>query len=165
MKIIPLTLGYSAIVDDADHAAVSQWNWRALVRKSSFSTRVYAVRFERGTKRTIMLHRELSNAPVGMVVDHINGNGLDNRRDNIRVCTHSQNLANQSIKGTSQSRLKGVARFRNKWKVTITSNGKVYYLGVYTDPISGALAYDEAAIRLHGEFARLNFPRVARSAA
>lgn len=161
MKEIPLTKGFSALVDDEDYPRVSQHKWRALVRKSARKSRVYVARHEGWPDRkTILLHRFLTDAPAEMVVDHINGDTLDNRRANLRVCTQAQNLANQGPK-FGCSGFKGVHRHRGKWKVTISSAKEMHYLGVFQNIEDAARAYDDAAKRLHGEFARLNFPAAA----
>jgi len=97
----------------------------------------------------------------GQEVDHINGDKLDNRwPENLRVATRSQNTAN-SKPHTGTSRYKGVSwnKRDRRWKAQIRHNGKLLYLGYFTDQIEAAKAYDTAALRLHGEYARCNFPQ------
>jgi hypothetical protein len=96
-----------------------------------------------------------------MEVDHVNGDGLDNRRSNLRVCTHAENARNQSSRTRmSTSRFRGVvwAKDRRKWRAMIGDNGRTVHLGNFTDEIEAAQAYDRAAREMYGAFARLNFP-------
>lgn len=91
-------------------------------------------------------------------VDHKDGDGLNNQKENLRCCTHSQNCANVLITKRNTSGFKGVSRFRNKWKAEITHNYKRIYLGLFVSKIDAALEYDHFAKLLFGEFAALNFP-------
>lgn len=106
------------------------------------------------------LPREVMGNPKGLVVDHINHDRLDNRRENLRVCTHGQNMMNRSINKTmkGKSQYKGVTWFKptQKWKGTITCRGKSIHLGYFTDEKHAALMYNQAAEELFGEFAFLN---------
>lgn len=114
-----------------------------------------------GVARTIRAHRWLIDAPAGVTVDHINGDKLDNRRANLRLCTQAENTRNRVGLAGSSSRFKGVAwhAARGKWVAGITHQGKRTYLGLYRDEVAAALAYDVAALQLFGEFARPNFPQ------
>jgi hypothetical protein len=94
----------------------------------------------------------------GYIVDHKDGNGLNNCRDNLRVCTQRQNQANRRSDGGA-SRFVGVRRYGDKWRATIQYRGKVYHLGVFDDEVEAAKARDRKAWELHGEFAYLNFPK------
>lgn len=161
---IPLTQGKVAIVDDADFDLVSGWKWFAVVGKKSF----YAVRTVNISKRSklrVAMHRFLAGAHDGDVVDHIDGNGLDNRRSNLRVCSARDNARNIRARAGS-SRFKGVSFHRGvgKWQAYVAAEGQ-RYLGVFDNEIDAALAHDEAARALHGEFARVNFPRPGEQAA
>lgn len=108
------------------------------------------------------LHREVLGASAkGLVVDHINGNPFDNRRQNLRACANSDNVKNQKLRRdpNKRSAFKGVTRAFTKmerWTAQINANGKHHYIGIYATEIEAARAYDEAAMRLHGEFARTN---------
>ena len=106
------------------------------------------------------MHRRILNAQTGQEVDHANHNGLDNCRENIRLCTKNQNQWNQNKhQRRTSSRFKGVSwKGRNKkWCAQVQFNGKNIHLGLFTDDESAARVYDEAAKRLFGEFAKLNF--------
>jgi hypothetical protein len=154
MKTIPLTRGHSAIVDDEDFAELSKLKW--------FTTRnggnqLYA----RRTRPTMSMHRIILKAQPGQQVDHINGNSLDNRRCNLRFANTSQNAANQQ-KRNGSSQFKGVAiesrtyRLKKRWRARIKLNGKRYQLGYFHTEEEAALAYNQAAKKHFGEFARLN---------
>jgi hypothetical protein len=162
MKTIPLTKGYSAIVDDDDYERVAKHKWTAIVTGQNVK-RVYAYRrtgwdnVNRRWMQAIYLHREIARPIDGFDVDHINHDTLDNRKENLRTATRSQNLANNR-------RLKGVTGFRG---VTPTGSGekapyKVQFrgkcVGYFFDSAEAAKAYDALAIKEFGEFAKLNFP-------
>ena len=153
VRYIGLTKGYFATVDAADYEALSQYKWTALVTGS----KVYAIRAEKG--KTILMHREIMNAPDDRVVDHIDGNGTNNRRANLRVCTRAQNLYNSKPR-PSRSQYKGVRydKRKQKWVAEITHRGKKHYLGSFNEEIQAAKAYDPQARQLFGPFAHLNFP-------
>jgi len=145
------------LYDIEDAEMVEQYTW--YVNKSKLSNRDlrYAeYKFSDGSHMS--MHRFLMGNPKGKHVDHINGNGLDNRRSNLRIATISQNLANTDKHSHNTSGYKGVYwdKVNKKWKAQITKNNKVRSLGRYVDILEAAKAYDNAAISLHGEFARLN---------
>lgn len=157
---IPLSKGKVTLVDEADYEKVSQHKWYAANINGAFYARTN-IKKEDGKGTTISLHRFLLNPPGRMQIDHINGNSLDNRRDNLRLCTHGQNQCNKYSKKGTSSPYKGVKwHKRDKiWYAVIRLNNKQFYLGSYHDELKAAHAYDEAARKLHKEFARLNFPR------
>ena len=106
------------------------------------------------------MHRQILNAPAYMLVDHINGNGLDNRKANLRLATGVQNGYNRrKTRKRTWSKYKGVTfdKRRKKWQAKIVVNGRKQYLGSFNNQLDGARAYDRAARKYHGEFAALNF--------
>lgn len=160
VREIHLRTGHVALVDAADFDMLSAWKWRTL-QNSKGHGYVYAVATGRkGTDdtATVFLHRLLTQAPRGLMVDHINGDGLDNRRANLRVCTSGQNTTNSRKRLGCKNALKGVALNGKRWAATIRHDGQVHHLGRFRNPEAAAVAYDDAARRLHGEFARVNFP-------
>ncbi len=154
VRYISLTKGKHAIVDAADYPALARYKWYAQGPKKNGA--FYAYRGHRG--RTISMHRQIMKPPKGMVVDHINGNGLDNRRCNLRICTHLQNLQNTRRHRPGKSRFRGVYPRGDKWQASIQHDGKPLYLGLFDDECEAARARDRKALELAGEFAVLNFP-------
>lgn len=150
---IDLSQGKTALIDEDDYDKVSQYVWHA---HKSTDNAFYA----RCTKDRVYLymHRLIMDAKDGYSVDHINGNRLDNRKSNLRICSHAQNLANRPKQANNKSGFKGVIfdKSRNKWRSEIRVDGKSYYLGRFDDKIDAAVAYNEKAIELLGEFAHLN---------
>jgi hypothetical protein len=161
VRYIPLTKGKYAIVDAADYEWLSRYRWQALGTPSGC---FYASRAIPGRGR-ISMHRAIMNPPPGMLVDHINGNGLDDRRANLRICTPAQNCANRRPQSGRASPYKGVSPIGNgKYSAQIGYQGKIIWLGTFEDEIEAAKAYDRKAYELNGEFAYLNFPDEIRDA-
>lgn len=160
MKKIPLTQRQYALVDDKDFEWLSRWGWYAH-KTSGGGFRAGRSISVKGKRRMLYLHRVIMNAPAGFDVDHINHNQLDNRRCNLRVATHAQNLWNSKKRKGCSSKYKGVywAKRDNRWSAAIESEGKRYFLGNYKDEIDAAKAYDKAATKYFGEHANLNFER------
>jgi AP2 domain/HNH endonuclease len=156
LRHIALTKGYYATVDAADFERLNKHKWTALVTGS----KVYAIRSEKG--KTILMHREILNAPPHKVVDHIDGTGLNNSQANLRLCTKQQNLYNSKPRA-SRSKYKGVRyeKRTKKWIAEVTHKGKKHYLGSFDNEIAAAQAYDRKAAELFGPYARLNFPHEA----
>jgi len=154
-RYIPLTQGKFAIVDADDYERLAKYKWHCRRAKNHF----YAFRAD--GPNIIAMHREITGAPKGLVVDHINRNSLNNRKTNLRTCTQAQNLYNKRPRANKMySRYKGLTREKrtNKWSVRICKSGKSIHLGYFTDEIQAALTYDRKAKELFGEFAYLNFP-------
>lgn len=155
MKQIKLTKGQFALVDDEDFERINANKWCVSIHHSGY----YAHRFSKTSKKIVYMHREILNAGAGSTTDHINGNTLDNRRANLRLCTNSQNLGNRGKPSNNKSGYKGVSWHtkERKWKAFICSNRKTKGLGSYTNKEDAARAYDKAAKEMFGEFARTNF--------
>jgi hypothetical protein len=154
MAEILISDGNITIVDDEDFERLSQWKWSA-------NGNGYAVRGEHlGNRkyRKIYLHREILGAERGEKVDHVNGNQLDNRKENLRIATQAQNAMNIGIRKNNKSGMKGVRyeERRSKWRAEIKVNYKNKFLGYFDNKIDAAKSYNTAAIKYHGEFARLN---------
>lgn len=155
MKEIPLTRGQVAIVDNADYTYLSQFKWFAW--KDRKNGMYYAMR-----SPSILMHRVIMGLTDPKIqVDHKNGNGLDNQRENLRTATGRQNQYNQGIHRNNTSGFKGVywQKSARKWRAFIKVRGKQVHLGLFDDPQKAAQAYDIAAIHHAGEYAKLNFER------
>lgn len=153
--IVPLTRGYEAIIDDEDAERVLSRRWYAQVNVTPTATRVYAHSHLSGV--TVSLHQFLMDPPKGMVVDHINHDTLNYRRCNLRVATHSQNLANTQ-RGRSKWGYRGVKFQDGLFYSSICCNGRRHYSRGFKTPEEAAKKRDEMAIQYFGEFAALNFP-------
>lgn len=159
MKEIQLSQGKVAVVDDEDFEELSKFKWCAVKYGNIF----YAIRNcpnpKTGKKTTITMHRQI----LGLTnpkeqTDHVDGNGLNNQRSNIRVCNKQQNGANRSAQKNNQLAFKGVSLFRGgKFRAQIQVLRKNIHLGLFKTPELAAAAYDAAARKYYGEFARTNF--------
>jgi hypothetical protein len=144
--------GYSVLLDQQDEALLSQRSWRI----GTFRSGIHYVVATGG----VLFHRLLVAAPRGLEVDHINGNGLDNRRSNLRLCTHDQNTKNRKISRNNTSGFKGVSRINTAktpiWRARIHSNGRFISLGCFRSPEEAHRAYINGSIKYHGEFGRFD---------
>lgn len=156
--LVPLTKGTFAIIDAEDAPSILRHRWA--LNGSGRGAWRSRQKGEPASPRHILMHREimgLASSDEGEV-DHINGNGLDNRRANLRPASRSQNAANRGMDPRNESGFRGVTWHRGKWRACITAQGRAIHLGYFTDTTAAAMAYDAAA-RLHfGPYARLNFP-------
>ena len=150
MKKIKLTKGFNTLIDNEDFDYLNQWKWSAHIINKKY---IYAERYENG--KTIMLHNFLMKTPKGLVVDHIDHNGLNNQRSNLRNCTLKQNFLNRNP--SSSTGYLGVYKNGKKFVAQKIINGKVKHLGRFSNPKDAALAYDEKAKEINGEFTNLNF--------
>lgn len=145
------------IVDAADADRVRDYCW---VTSKAKCGRLYV-----SSAKVGRLSRWLLGAPAGLHVDHINGDTLDNRRCNLRICTHQQNQWNRK-RAPGKSRFKGVTHVKNnakhcRWMARIEKDGKRRFLGCFATQLQAAFAYDAAAVELFGEYAAPNFPERA----
>ena len=169
---------FTVLYDAEDHDKVSNHKWRLRKDSPARPDMFYVVATidhpdgswhtcPNGNKRkrqtTLSIHRLIMDAPKGMEVDHINGNPLDNRKSNLRICTRSENERNKGPLKNNTSGYKGVTRQsrinkNDKWRAQIRHNSKLIVIGLYEDKEEAARAYDKKAKELHGEYAYLNFP-------
>jgi len=153
VRYIALTRGLFAQVDATDYPQLSKYNWCAILRNG----RAYATRHEKG--RTIYMHRQIVGAPKGLVVDHIDRDTLNNRRQNLRICTQRQNTWNTAGRGGT-SCYKGVwYRKGQGYQAVIYVKGRKITSGWFDDPAEAARVRDRLAYNFHGRFAYLNFPQ------
>jgi len=158
---IPLTQGKYAIVDVGDFEGLSKYKWHVVYGRYTFyAERVIRVGVEK-QRVAIKMHREIIDVCAGKFVDHINHNGLDNRRANLRPATRTENNRNRrkGKKRTFGSKYKGVTWYKNGklWAVRIRVICKSKFMGSFKNEIEAAKVYDGAAKKYHGEFASLNF--------
>ena len=158
-KEIHLTQGQVTTVDDWWYDELSQHKWQAHYDPKMRS--FYAVRTSYiDGKKVIIMHSVIAGTPKGMYTDHINHDTLDNREENLRVCTCSQNQMNSKTRENNTTGYRGAYKKKNinRWYALIQVRKQPIYLGSYLTIEEAARAYDEAAKRLHGEYAKLNFP-------
>jgi hypothetical protein len=154
MKMLKLSSGRETILDDEDYEKLSKYKWHEC---KGYATRTYWVK-ENGKRKLKrdFIAREIMGNPKGMHVDHINGNTLDNRKENLRIVTLQQNSWNQSKKKKGASKYKGVTKNGNRWRARIRVDDKLIHLGYFGTQEEAALEYNKAASFYYGEFARLN---------
>ena len=158
MREIPLTQGLVALVDDEDYDKVCAYTWQAVTNGVDWYA-VCTIYEADGAQWPLRMHRLIMDAPDDMEVDHVDHNTLDCRRNNMRLATHGQNMANRRMpQGENGSGYRGVYMTTSgKWRAQIKSQGVIHQLGSYDTPEEAAMAWDEAALEMHGAFARLNF--------
>jgi hypothetical protein len=151
---VTLTQGCESIIDAADAEFVGRWNWCVIVD----GPRRYAISGSAAFKeiKASRLHRAILGVTGSEIVDHIDGNGLNNRRQNLRIVSPSENAQNARARKGTESGYKGVFfhKKNNNWRAQIMANGKRYSLGLFNTPEEAHAAYCEASDRLHGEFGR-----------
>lgn len=145
---IPLAGGKFTLINEYLAPEIRKRDWH--IRNG------YAVSLD-DNKSPIRLHRLVTNAPNDTHVDHINGDRLDNRLENLRICTNEENRRNNNkLNKHNTSGYRGVRKFKKKWRAQICVNGEIIHLGTFSDAIQAAHVYDEAALKHHGEFATTN---------
>lgn len=152
---VELSQGYRAIIDYDDFNEINNHKWSVKVDKRG----IYAVSRLKETNKNILMHRFILKPLENEIIDHINGNGLDNRRCNLRIANKSKNAMNQFPMNNKSSIFKGVSKSISKskpWKARIKINGKEKHLGLFFTEEEAAIAYNNKAIELFGEFAKLN---------
>lgn len=159
MQTISLTQENMAIVDDANFAELNKYKWRTLeTAQGVYAARKITINHK---EITVLMHREIMGLKYGdkRQVDHINHNPLDNRKCNLRICTHAENGRNRKIQTGTTSKYKGVSWHKpnKKWRAAIGYNHKLFHLGNFDNEIDAAKAYDKKAKELHGKFAQTNF--------
>jgi hypothetical protein len=151
---VTLTKGFGAIIDAEDVDIVISYNWQTGGNeRCRYAQR--GIRFQ-GSRSTQMMHRLIMPTSAGLMIDHIDGNGLNNKKSNLRIVNNAQNQMNQSMRSNNRSGFKGVsfASGSKKWKAQIEHNGSVEYLGLFQSAQLASAAYEAAAAELHGEFRR-----------
>lgn len=164
-KRIPLTQGYFTVVDDEDHEYLSQFKWRAENAHRADRFPIYATRGVRRQKNKTereSMHRLVIGAKAGELVDHIDGDSLNNTRSNLRIANATGNSRNRRKRRTpTTSKYLGVCwnKTAGKWQAGIQANKRQRFLGLFVDEDSAALAYDKAVEELNDEFKKRNFPK------
>jgi hypothetical protein len=149
---VPLSKGKFAIIDEACADLILPHRWFA-VMPSKKSHKWYAARHVNAVR--VWMHRVVAGTPAGMLTDHRDGDGLNNLRSNLRICTASQNQCNKEV-GRGLNRFRGVKQSSGRFSAVIWLDNEPRFLGLFTSELDAARAYNRAALELHGEFARLN---------
>jgi hypothetical protein len=157
MRAIPLSQDKVTFVDDDDYEFLAQRKWYALRRpRLRNEDNWHAVR-EEAKGKFLYMHRVILNAPDGAEVDHVDGDGLNNQRSNLRLANRGENASNLQKQNDTSSQYKGVVRFRGKWQAYIHVCDKKFHLGTFVIEEEAAKAYDAAAKAWFGEYANTNF--------
>lgn len=157
-KQIELTQGKTAIVSAEDFEYINQWKW-SYDGHNHCAVRSETIKKDGKYKsKSILMHKLIMETPKGMDTDHINGDRLDNRKSNLRICTHRENMCNRKQSKANKSGYKGVSwdNKYSKWVTRIRTSEKYMHVGYFKDKLSAAKAYNEAAKKHHGKFAKLN---------
>jgi hypothetical protein len=154
---IQLPNGYNALVDAEVYRLANSLTWGVIHNRRRYPYAIHQIR-RMGKLLTVKLHQFIASPPNGMLVDHINGDTLDNRARNLRLASHSENVRNSRRRNGSTSRFKGVSWHAKQghWAARITKDRVTHALGYFEDEREAAEAYDRAAVEMHGEFAMTN---------
>lgn len=155
MKKILLSKGKIALVDDDDFEKLKAFKWFYNSHGYAIRSKFIGVKEGKQKQTIISMHRMIMGTPDGMDTDHINHDKLDNRKENLRICTTSENSCNKH-QNVGVSGFRGVRKHYKKWQAQIWSNGKFYSIGTYKTSKDAAIAWNEAARKYHGKFAMLN---------
>ena len=156
---------HDVLIDDDDYEKIKDYKWNVL-KKSNGIYIICTARTADRKRHTLRMQRVIMNCNSGMDVDHVNGNTLDNRKSNLRICTHTENMRNMSKRKNVTSVYKGVYfnKSRNKWTASIRINGTLKHLGHYKTEDQAAISYNISAVKYFGEFARPNINIMMRKA-
>jgi hypothetical protein len=159
MKELRLATGEVVLLDDEDYERVCGSKWWLLTTEAGGRYAYRPARRADGGHTTVLMHRIITGAAPRQQVDHWDNNGLNNQRENLRVCTRSQNNANKKKAKGQSSIYKGVSWNKTKkcWQAFVKKDGKSMFLGYFDLEQEAAMAYDTRAVELFGEFARPNF--------
>lgn len=152
--IVPLTRGQQALIDATDAPLIAPYTWSAGWSGKAW----YARRMDHATGKHVLMHRAILGLDGELEGDHVNGDGLDNRRSNLRAATRNENQRNRRRQSNNRSGYKGVIAWRGRWVAVVKLPDRQVRFGPFDDPREAALAYDANARELFGEFAQLNFP-------
>ncbi len=157
IRTIPVGHGAVTLVDAEDYPSLASQRW--CLSTGGYVCRMAYSPTRPGRRAGVRMHRFIMRAKNGQYVDHINGDKLDNRRSNLRVCSAGENARNSRVPRNNRSGYKGVCwhTAKGKWLANIMKDGRRYHLGYFDDAFVAALVYDVAARELHGEYARPNF--------
>jgi hypothetical protein len=155
MKKIKLTKSKFALVDNSDFEELNKYKWYCF----KYGNTYYAMRSSnriKGKQTVIKMHRFLMNPLKGQQIDHVDGNGLNNQRKNLRICNHSENQRNKKIYKSNISGFKGVSwnKNANKWQSFIRVDSKRIHLGYFKSKLSAFETYCKASVEFHGKFSR-----------
>lgn len=159
MKKIKLTQNKYALVDNEDYGFLNKFSWR-YNSSEGYARTNFAVNI--GKRKDVGMHRLVINPFTEYQIDHINGNKLDNRKQNLRVCTQKENIFNRKPLHNKSSKYKGVGFYKRtkQWQARITINGKLIHLGMFSTEKEAALVYNKAAKKFFGKHAWLNFRNI-----
>lgn len=164
MKEIKLTQNQVTLVDDEDYVWLCKNTWYAHKYPHSYYAERHGRKKVDKHNRILKMHKEIwifhnSTIPTGYTIDHINNNGLDNQKENLRLATYQQNSFNRRANKNSSSKYKGISYYKNtnKWRAQIKHNGKLIHLGLFDNEIDAAKVYDKEALKLYKEYAKFNF--------